>query len=45
MLEDWRRTVSYEATVFVATSIVLVILGFAFPRASGARPGSRLHLR
>jgi hypothetical protein len=22
LLEDWRRTVSYEATVFVATSIV-----------------------
>ena len=27
---DWRRTVSREATVFVATSVVLVILGFAY---------------
>jgi two-component system cell cycle sensor histidine kinase PleC len=27
---DWRQTVSREATVFVATSIVLVILGFAY---------------
>jgi two-component system, cell cycle sensor histidine kinase PleC len=27
---EWRRTVSREATVFVATSIVLVILGFAY---------------
>jgi two-component system cell cycle sensor histidine kinase PleC len=26
----WRQTVSREATVFVATSIVLVILGFAY---------------
>ena len=33
---DWRRTVSREATVFVATSIVLVILGFAF-HAQAAR--------
>jgi two-component system cell cycle sensor histidine kinase PleC len=38
VLEDWRRTVSYEATVFVATSIVLVILGFAF-HAQAARAG------
>ena len=36
MLEDWRRNVSYEATVFVATSVVLVILGFAF-HAQAAR--------
>ena len=27
---EWRRTVSREATVFVATSVVLVILGFAY---------------
>ncbi|MGH6922201.1 MAG: PAS domain-containing sensor histidine kinase [Propylenella sp.] len=27
---EWRRTVSREATVFVATSIVLVLLGFAY---------------
>ena len=27
---EWRRTVSREATVFVATSLVLVILGFAY---------------
>jgi two-component system, cell cycle sensor histidine kinase PleC len=27
---EWRRMVSREATVFVATSIVLVILGFAY---------------
>ena len=27
---EWRRTVSREAAVFVATSIVLVILGFAY---------------
>jgi two-component system cell cycle sensor histidine kinase PleC len=27
---EWRRIVSREATVFVATSIVLVILGFAY---------------
>lgn len=33
---DWRRTVSREATVFVATSIVLVILGFAY-HAQNAR--------
>jgi two-component system cell cycle sensor histidine kinase PleC len=33
---DWRRMVSREATVFVATSIVLVILGFAF-HAQAAR--------
>ena len=33
---DWRRVVSREATVFVATSIVLVILGFAF-HAQAAR--------
>src|SRR5687767_829278 len=26
----WRRTVSREAAVFVATSVVLIILGFAF---------------
>lgn len=26
----WRRTVSREATVFVATSVVLVLLGFAY---------------
>ena len=41
---EWRRTVSREATVFVATSIVLVILGFAYPRADGARPRGGLHL-
>jgi two-component system cell cycle sensor histidine kinase PleC len=33
---EWRQTVSREATVFVATSIVLVILGFAF-HAQAAR--------
>ncbi|MYZ48874.1 ATP-binding protein [Propylenella binzhouense] len=33
---DWRRTVSREATIFVATSVVLVILGFAF-HAQAAR--------
>ncbi|MDQ3560048.1 MAG: ATP-binding protein [Pseudomonadota bacterium] len=33
---DWRQTVSREATVFVATSIVLVILGFAY-HAQAAR--------
>ena len=33
---EWRRTVSREATVFVATSIVLVILGFAY-HAQAAR--------
>lgn len=27
---EWRRTVSRETTVFVATSVVLVILGFAY---------------
>ncbi len=27
---EWRRTVSSEATVFVATSLVLVLLGFAY---------------
>jgi len=27
---EWRRTVSREATVFVATSLVLVLLGFAY---------------
>jgi two-component system cell cycle sensor histidine kinase PleC len=27
---EWRRTVSREAAVFVATSVVLVILGFAY---------------
>jgi two-component system cell cycle sensor histidine kinase PleC len=27
---EWRRTVSREATIFVATSVVLVILGFAY---------------
>jgi two-component system cell cycle sensor histidine kinase PleC len=33
---DWRQTLSREAAVFVATSIVLVILGFAF-HAQAAR--------
>ena len=33
---EWRQTVSREATVFVATSVVLVILGFAF-HAQAAR--------
>jgi two-component system cell cycle sensor histidine kinase PleC len=33
---EWRRTVSREASVFVATSVVLVILGFAF-HAQAAR--------
>ena len=33
---DWRKTVSREATVFVATSVVLVILGLAF-HAQAAR--------
>jgi two-component system, cell cycle sensor histidine kinase PleC len=27
---EWRRTVSRETTVFVATSVVLIILGFAY---------------
>jgi two-component system cell cycle sensor histidine kinase PleC len=36
VFSDWRRTVSREAAVFVATSIVLVILGFAF-HAQAAR--------
>jgi two-component system cell cycle sensor histidine kinase PleC len=35
-LAAWRRTVSREAAVFVATAIVLVILGFAF-HAEAAR--------
>jgi len=33
---EWRQTVSREATVFVATSVVLVILGFAY-HAQSAR--------
>ncbi|MGQ7794040.1 PAS domain-containing sensor histidine kinase [Faunimonas sp. B44] len=33
---EWRQTVSREATIFVATSVVLVILGFAF-HAQAAR--------
>jgi len=36
MFGEWRQMVSREATVFVATSIVLVILGFAF-HAQAAR--------
>ncbi len=36
LFTPWRRTVSREATVFVATSLVLVILGFAF-HAQAAR--------
>ena len=36
MFAEWRQTVSREATVFVATSIVLVILGFAY-HAQAAR--------
>jgi two-component system cell cycle sensor histidine kinase PleC len=30
ILAEWRQTVSREAAVFVATSVVLLILGFAF---------------
>lgn len=30
VFSEWRQTVSREATVFVGTSIVLVILGFAY---------------
>ena len=36
LFAPWRRTVSREVTVFVATSLVLVILGFAF-HAQAAR--------
>jgi two-component system, cell cycle sensor histidine kinase PleC len=42
---DWRRTVARETTVFVATSLVLVILGFAYhAQAARAQEADSIYL-